>query len=150
MRSRRHSAHNRPVPLLLIRHSWAGDRTVWREDDRLRPLDERGREQALSLVDLLADFPVEAIHTSPYVRCVQTVEPLAAERGLQILEREELGEERQSVDGSGVVAALRGADVVVCGHGGLQYALVDPPRKWRKGETLVVAADLRVVRSFRT
>jgi 8-oxo-(d)GTP phosphatase len=138
------------MPLLLIRHAWAGDRSVWVGDDRLRPLDARGEEQARALVDLLAEFAVAAIHSSPYRRCLETIEPLAAARGLKVVEREELGEERQSVDGYAVVASLREEDAVVCGHGGLQFALADPPSKWRKGETLVVAPDLRVVRAFRS
>ena len=70
-------------------------RSEWEGDDRLRPLDERGRRQAEALVDALAAFPITRIFSSPYDRCVQTVEPLAAQRGLPVELREELGEEQQ-------------------------------------------------------
>jgi len=65
-------------------------------DDPLRPLDERGRQGALSLVGLLADYPIERILSSPYDRCGQTVEPLACAGGLAIELRDELAEERQA------------------------------------------------------
>ena len=78
------------------------------------------------------------------MRCVQTVAPLAAARGLDAELRAELGEDIQSTEGRQLVRSLAGRDVVVCGHGGLEGALVDAPR-WRKGAVLVVDAELRVV-----
>jgi phosphohistidine phosphatase SixA len=132
------------VPLLLIRHAWAGSRETWQGDDRLRPLDERGRRQAAGLVELLADQPVARLLTSSYLRCVQTVEPLAAARGLRVELREELGEDRQGTDGAALVRALAGDDVAVCGHGGLEW-VIDRPPKWKKGAVLVLDERLRVV-----
>jgi 8-oxo-(d)GTP phosphatase len=132
------------VPLLLVRHASAGSRGDWDADDRLRPLDERGTRQAARLVECLSDLPVERILTSPYARCVQTVEPFAAARGVQPELRSELGEERQMTEGVALVRELAGTDVVVCGHGGLQEALHDPPR-WRKGSTFVVDPALHVL-----
>jgi phosphohistidine phosphatase SixA len=136
------------MPLLLVRHGRAGDRSRWRGDDRERPLDEDGVEQAHALVGVLAAFPIEAILASPYRRCVETVEPLAAARGLPLDLRAELGEERQFPEGVDLVQSLADRNVVVCGHGGLQSALVEPP-KWRKGETFVVDGRLRVAATIR-
>jgi 8-oxo-dGTP diphosphatase len=130
--------------LLLVRHASAGSRTEWEGDDSERPLDERGVEQARTLVERLADLPVERILTSPYRRCVETVEPLAAARGLGAELCPELGEDRQMSEGVALVRALAGSDVVVCGHGGLQAAVRDAPR-WKKGSTFVVDAGLSVV-----
>ena len=62
--------------LLVIRHGRAGDSSEWEGDDRLRPLDKRGRRQAGALVESLAPFAIARILSSPYDRCVQTVEPL--------------------------------------------------------------------------
>jgi 8-oxo-(d)GTP phosphatase len=132
------------VPLLLVRHASAGSRSEWEGDDRERPLDERGGEQASLLVERLADLPVERIFTSPYRRCVETVAPLAAARGLSPELRPELGEDRQMVDGIALVRELAGTDVVVCGHGGLQEAVRYAPR-WKKGSTFAVDAGLNVV-----
>jgi phosphohistidine phosphatase SixA len=131
------------MPLLLVRHAAAGERSEWRGDDRERPLDTAGTAQADALVALLEPLPITAIYSSPYRRCVQTIEPLASVRGLPIEQCDELGEERQATDGIELVRSLAAKDVVVCGHGGLEAALVDPP-KWRKGSTFVVDDNLRV------
>lgn len=131
------------MPLLVIRHGRAGEASEWQGDDRRRPLDQKGRRQAVALVDELAPFPITRILSSPYDRCVQTVEPLAAARGLELELRDELGEERQSSDGVALLRSLAGDDVAVCGHGGLTDAAFDEGQK--KGETLVVDGEGRVV-----
>ena len=81
--------------MILLRHALAGDRDEWVGDDSERPLDERGERQARELVDRLAELPIDEILTSPAVRCVQTVQPLAAARGLEVVVRDELSEQRQ-------------------------------------------------------
>jgi 8-oxo-dGTP diphosphatase len=134
------------MPLLLVRHAWAGDRDEWEGDDRERPLDERGRKQADELVERLRPYPIEAILSSPARRCVQTVEPLARARGLEIELRPELGEERQATDGVEIVRSMAGRDLVVCGHGGLERALPAAP-KWKKGAVLVVGPALELLAS---
>ena len=131
------------MPLLVIRHARAGERSEWQGDDRKRPLDEKGRRQADALVTELAPFPITRILSSPYDRCVQTVEPLAAARGLEIELRDELGEERQSSEGVALVRSLAGDDVAACVHGGLTDGAFDEGQK--KAETLVVDGEGRVV-----
>ena len=131
------------MPLLVIRHARAGERSEWQGDDRKRPLDEKGRRQAAALVEELAPFSVTRILSSPYDRCVQTVEPLAAARGLEIELRDELGEERQSSEGVALVRSLAGEDVAACVHGGLTDGAFDERQK--KAETLVVDGEGRVV-----
>ena len=128
------------MPLLLVRHASAGDRDEWEGDDRERPLDDRGSTQAEELVERLRPYPIDAILSSPARRCVQTVEPLARARGLEIELRPELGEERQSA-GVALVRSLAGCDVVVCGHGGLERALPESP-KWKKGAAFVIGPAL--------
>jgi 8-oxo-dGTP diphosphatase len=133
--------------LLLIRHARAGDSSEWEGDDRKRPLDKRGRRQAEALVEALASFTVTRVLSSPADRCVQTVEPLAAARGLDIEVRDELGEERQGHDGAALVHSLLGEPVALCVHGGLSDATVGERQK--KAETLVVDAEGSVVDRFR-
>jgi 8-oxo-(d)GTP phosphatase len=136
------------VSLLLVRHAWAGHSDQWDGDDELRPLDERGTQQARALVSLLEPFEVERILSSPATRCVDTVVPLAASRGLDVEVRDELRDMRQGLDGPGLVRSLAGAPVVVCGHGGLETALgFDMP--WKKGAVLVLDADLAIVERLR-
>jgi 8-oxo-dGTP diphosphatase len=132
------------MPLLLVRHASAGDRTQWVGDDRERPLDKRGRKRAEELVAQLKPYPIEAILSSPARRCVETVEPLARARGLEIEQRPELGEELQATEGVALVRSLVGRDVVVCGHGGLEYVLANPPR-WKKGMVFVVGPELELL-----
>jgi 8-oxo-dGTP diphosphatase len=133
--------------MLLIRHARAGERTEWSGDDRWRPLDERGRKQAIDLVAALSDRRLTRILSSPYDRCVQTVEPLAQARGLEVEIRDELGEEQQLEQGVELVRSLLGQDVAVCGHGGLSDALAGVSQK--KGETLVLDEHGHVVESIR-
>jgi phosphohistidine phosphatase SixA len=135
------------MPLLVIRHARAGHRDDWQGDDRKRPLDERGRRQADALVEELEGYPISRILSSPYDRCVQTVEPLAAQRGLAIEQRDELGEERQDYDGVALVRSLLLEPVVVCVHGGLSDAVFG--ERLKKGEALVVDANDGVVERLR-
>jgi 8-oxo-dGTP diphosphatase len=72
------------VSVFLIRHAKAGDRELWTEPDHLRPVTKNGRRQAEALVRLLKDEDIKRVISSPYVRCVQTVEPLADDRGLPV------------------------------------------------------------------
>jgi 8-oxo-dGTP diphosphatase len=131
--------------ILLIRHAWAGHQGDWDGDDRLRPLDERGQRQAFALVDVLEEYDVRRIVSSPYVRCVQTVEPLASARRLEIEPRDELGEDQQNPDALGLLQSLRAEDVAVCTHGGVDKLLrgVD---EYEKGSVVVLDSDLEPVR----
>lgn len=55
-------------------------------------LDDRGREQADTVVERLAALPIASIVTSPMTRCAQTVAPLAAARGLEPVVEDDLAE----------------------------------------------------------
>ena len=70
----------------MVRHAKAGSRNHWTQDDRLRPLSKKGFQQAEALVSILQPFPISAIFSSPFLRCVQTVEPLARLRKLPLNE----------------------------------------------------------------
>jgi 8-oxo-(d)GTP phosphatase len=135
------------LPLLLIRHARAGKRSEWQGDDRRRPLDDIGRRQAAALAEALEGFAITRILSSPYDRCVQTVEPLAARRGLEIELAPELGEERQHDDGAALARGLAGEPVAACVHGGLSDEAFGIRQK--KGETLVVDGDGRVADRLR-
>ena len=133
--------------MLVIRHASAGDREDWEGDDRLRPLDAKGFAQAGRLVELLDDYEVSRVFSSPAVRCVQTIEPLAHARGLEVEVREDLAEERQGSDGADLVRSLVGDDVAVSVHGGLSEAAFGESQK--KAEVLVADDAGRVVDRLR-
>jgi phosphohistidine phosphatase SixA len=70
--------------LIVVRHAEAGRKGSWDGPDRGRPLTAGGHDQAEGLVVRLEDYPVERVLSSPAVRCLQTVEPLARDRLLQV------------------------------------------------------------------
>ena len=122
----------------LLRHARAGKRAEWEGDDSLRPLDERGRLQAERLVEQLAGREFQRILSSRYTRCVQSVEPLAAARGLAVEEDEALTE---GSDAAAALAALRavGEPVVACVHGDLCAELLG--ERTRKGSTTILELE---------
>ena len=117
---------------VLLRHASAGHRVDWEHDDHLRPLDARGRLQSAELVELLRPFGVRRILSSPYVRCVQTVEPLAAALGLEV----ELDERLEEGQGGAAAELLREDGVVCCTHGDIVEALLG--RGLKKGAAVVL------------
>ena len=105
---------------ILVRHASAGSRHHWAGDDSLRPLDDRGRRQAEEIAAALSPLDVRRVVSSPYVRCVQTVEPLAAELGLEV----ELDERLAEGEGSAAAPLLEEHGVVACTHGDIAVALL--------------------------
>jgi phosphohistidine phosphatase SixA len=105
------------LTILLIRHASAGDRKRWTGDDRSRPLDEKGRRQAAELVATLAGYPIEQLLSSPYVRCTETLAPLAKARGLEIEEASELAEGAARSDVMRLLDERNGSVVALCTHG---------------------------------
>jgi 8-oxo-dGTP diphosphatase len=109
----------------VVRHAKAGDRAEWKGDDRLRPLTKSGREQAIAVAELLTGEPIDRILSSPYVRCLQTVEPLAARRKLPIEPRKDLEE---GAGGESVIKLLqeaKGRNLVLCTHGDVVEELLE-------------------------
>jgi broad specificity phosphatase PhoE len=93
------------VIVYLVRHASAEARETWGGDDRSRPLDGRGLRQAEELADQLGRREFRRIVSSPYVRCVETVVPLAHARGLAVEHADALGEAAKA--GSTPVVELR-------------------------------------------
>ena len=111
--------------VLLVRHARAGDRDAWEGDDRVRPLDAKGRKQAEGLVELLDDYPTERLLSSQYLRCTQTFEPLAAARGLEVEEAAELAEGSTREDVLRLLESLENDHVAICTHGDVVEDLIE-------------------------
>ncbi len=77
--------------LELVPHCSSVPREGWDGAHRVRPLSERGHVQAHALVGALG-ADVDAIYSSPAVRCTQTVGPIAEAAGLVVTELPELYE----------------------------------------------------------
>jgi phosphohistidine phosphatase SixA len=123
--------------LLVVRHASAGNRARWEADDRLRPLDDRGRQQAEGLVELLRPFPLERLLSSPFFRCAQTFEPLAIARDLSVELREELAE-GEGIDAFRDLADELDAPAALCVHGDVLKELVRRGEPREKGSTWIV------------
>jgi 8-oxo-(d)GTP phosphatase len=146
------------APAYLVRHAKAGDRERWKERDELRPLTKKGRWQAEALLKMFRGLDVARVISSPYVRCVQTVRPLALDRGLPIDTSEVLAEGAATTDVLALLDQLAFAPTVLCSHGdvipSLVLHLVDRgativgERDWKKGSTwMLEREDGRVVRA---
>lgn len=81
----------KPTTLYLIRHA-RSDASV--RDEERRPLTEEGREAARRLAAELSALPFSAVYSSPYRRTVETVQGLAAAKGLPLLLDDRLCERR--------------------------------------------------------
>ncbi|HYD08595.1 MAG TPA: histidine phosphatase family protein [Acidimicrobiales bacterium] len=121
----------------LVRHADAGSRPHWSGDDEQRPLIERGLRQASAIADLLAPRGVGRILTSRYVRCVETVEPLATKLGIAVEEERAIAEEASITDAWALIEELLVApgDAVLCSHGNILSPILD--RLHRRGFDLV-------------
>jgi broad specificity phosphatase PhoE len=100
---------------------------------------------------MLDGSPLEQLVSSPHVRCVQTLQPLAAARGLTVEESEDLAEGAGPARALAFLAEVSGRPVALCSHGdvigevllhlsaeGLE--LPNPP-PLRKGSTWVLEAE---------
>jgi phosphohistidine phosphatase SixA len=109
----------------VVRHAKAGSRGNWTGDDRLRPLTKKGQKQAEELVGQLESFPVKSIFSSPYLRCVQTVEPLSRARKVQVKSTIELAE-GHGLDGLNEFLGNSKLDnAVLSTHGDIVWELVE-------------------------
>jgi 8-oxo-dGTP diphosphatase len=130
------------VTSVLVRHASAGDRHDWHGDDHLRPLDAHGRRQAAELVDLLDSLEVRRIVSSPFTRCVETVEPLAERLGLPV----ELDDRLAEGAGQAAYALVQEPGIVCCTHGDVGGDLLG--RGLKKGAAVELRAGV-VVREIR-
>jgi phosphohistidine phosphatase SixA len=138
------------APLIaLVRHADGGSRgTV---DDAERPLSGLGREQAKGLVGQLVEVPLARVLSSPYVRCQQTVEPLAAARGLPVEDVDALAEGHSAAEVLALLPELASAGAALCSHGDVigdvvgvlvELGLVQRDgARWAKGSTWLLELD---------
>jgi 8-oxo-dGTP diphosphatase len=135
--------------MFVVRHVKAGDRSRWEGPDDDRPASKPGRTQAIALADRLEHEDVSMLISSPSLRCVQTLEPLADRLGLKVETDERLAEDsRLHV----VLDVLNDVPdrAVLCSHGDVIPELIEAlalrgmevttARDWRKGTLWVLEA----------
>ena len=137
--------------LYFVRHAKAGERARWEGDDRLRPLSGKGRRQAVSVCErlhpLVAAAPAPQLVSSPYIRCMQTLEPLAARLHGMVRPDDRLLEGVGREGALDLVASLPDGSVL-CSHGDIipdviaalerRSARIDCDPDWRKGSVWVL------------
>ena len=114
------------MTVFLVRHGSAGHRDDANPDASCRPLDPAGQRQAQRIMALLAPHDIGKVVSSPALRCVETVGPLAAAVEVDVEESHDL-HEGSDIERSWAlleVAARRDDDVVLCSHGDVIPELV--------------------------
>lgn len=145
----------RSEPAYLVRHAKAGSRAEWPGRDELRPLSKSGRRQAKALVHRFDGLAAGRILSSPAVRCVETVRPLAAARSRPVEAREELAEGAPAEPAESLLDEVADTPSVLCGHGDLFPVLVERAeaagavvvgqRGWKKASVWVLEREAGVV-----
>jgi 8-oxo-dGTP diphosphatase len=109
----------------LIRHAKAKNRLEWTEPDELRPLTKRGRREAAALAERLEEVPLVRLVSSPHVRCVQTLEPLALTVDLPIETTQLLAEGGQGADAVELLVTLGSeGEFACCTHGDVLFEVL--------------------------
>ncbi|MGA0863715.1 MAG: SixA phosphatase family protein [Ilumatobacteraceae bacterium] len=111
------------MAVLLVRHAKAGDRSRWSGDDQERPLSAPGREQAEALVAAIGHTPTLLV-SSPYRRCIETLEPLGHAHGLLVGTDERLAEDGDLEPALELLAAIPDG-AVLCSHGDMIPMVID-------------------------
>ena len=113
------------TPLIVVRHAKAINRKDWDGTDAGRPLRPRGRMQSRRLAPLLDAYGVAELITSPWQRCVATLQPYALQHRIRSVTLPILNEDEGSDDPTGVAAAMdemreravvEHRPIAVCGH----------------------------------
>ena len=107
-------------------------------DDARRPLSERGRQQAEGLAHNLSGLYTPRLISSPYVRCQQTLRPLAARSYRTIETSRLLAPQARPADLDAFLKDPELEGAVLCTHGETLSALI---RRWRQKDGVTFSAD---------
>ena len=133
--------------IYLVRHAKAGERRVWEGDDEARPLSKDGWKQSEAIAKRLAAKGATSLHSSPYVRCMQTLEPLAKRLGVDVEADQRLFEGEPFEPVLELLGEV-GTGAVLCSHGDIipdvirvlarRGMEVQSTPDWRKGSIWVL------------
>ncbi len=137
--------------LYMVRHAKAGSRSAFIGDDQLRPLSGPGRRQAKAIAKRLAptlkDAGVATFYSSPSIRCIETLQPLAKAIGAFVEIDERLAEGQSYVAVLDMLWSLPDG-TVLCSHGDVIPETIGALERrgckfmshpdWRKGSVWVL------------
>ena len=107
--------------VIVQRHAAALSRAKWGRAERTRPLNSKGKKQAKALPPLIGAFAPDRVVTSPWKRCLATVEPFAKRQGMEVITKDDLteaGHEAHPARTRAVIARVmdEAAPAVICTH----------------------------------
>lgn len=120
----------RTFAIIALRHGKAVAHEDWDGPDAARPLQSRGVAQSVSVAPAIAAFRPRKLVSSPAVRCMTTIGPLARLVGLDVSPKEAISQdswEHDAVDVRRVVRKRIEAreSAVLCSHGPVLPQIVD-------------------------
>lgn len=128
------------MTVYLVRHAQAGERAAWNGDDPSRPLSGRGWRQSEAIAKRMEHDDVTRLVSSPFRRCVETLEPLGKRVGLHVEEDERLAEGAPYEDTLELMDEL-GDGAVLCSHGDVVGDTISALE--RRGMKLIGVPDWR-------
>jgi 8-oxo-dGTP diphosphatase len=138
--------------LYLVRHAKAGERRLWHADDIDRPLSKKGWKQSEAVGKRLERLDPSILLSSPYVRCVQTLEPLGRRTKQSVKTDPRLTEDEPVEPVLGLLTEVP-AGAVLCSHGDIIPATIEAlkgtgtevrtPVDWRKASVWVLKRNKR-------
>ncbi|WP_190972548.1 NUDIX hydrolase [Bifidobacterium myosotis] len=81
------------LPFLLVRHGKAEARKLWKGTDANRPITPRGAAAAFALNYELACFNPVRLTTSPWIRCMETLQTFSWQTGRPMITLDQLTED---------------------------------------------------------
>lgn len=111
------------MAIYLVRHAKAGERRRWTDDDQLRPLSNAGWDQSRLLAERLVEHSPSVLLASPYLRCIQTLEPLGELTGLTVTVEQRLCEDEPFEPVLDLLAEVPD-HAVLCSHGDIIPATI--------------------------
>ena len=113
------------MTIYLVRHGRAGSRKRWVGRDELRPLDGKGVAQARGMAAALAGAAPVQLWSSPFTRCVQTLQPLGDEIRQPIETHPALAEGAPATLSMALLDAHTGGHAAFCTHGDVIENVLD-------------------------
>jgi 8-oxo-dGTP pyrophosphatase MutT (NUDIX family)/phosphohistidine phosphatase SixA len=141
------TSQERTFPLILVRHAKAMPPENWDGPDHTRPLLQRGLNQAKRIAKGIAAFGPQRIVSSPAVRCLATIDPLANVTGLGVKVKGGISQDAYRASGEKPRKAV-GKEVakregsVLCSHGPVLPQLLTAAAERGNGESVAEFSNL--------
>lgn len=145
---------SKAATVYLVRHAKAGERRVWDGDDEDRPLSKTGWKQARAVAGRLRSKNTTRLVSSPYLRCIQTLEPLGELSSAEVEVDERLAEGADFEPVLDLITEVPDG-TVLCSHGDLIPPVIQALHRrgmelqaepdWRKGTIWVLTRTTSMV-----